>query len=371
VSTIPGAVYGLRDGHFCVKDVVGILSFQDRPNYGAVLQAAALEHICRGFGFEVWQIDFRAKPSKYLRVRARYGRLLRDLKIYQKAQYASQDLIELETFLEEFRLKHLSRTKPIYVRSHFNRFARRLDSVIVGSDQVWRPKYAKDPLAYFLSYAPKGVRRIAYAASFGTSEWAPESNPAFTAQVAALLAKFDAISCREDSGVTICQEVFGVKAYHVLDPLLLVSDAYFDSIMDTRYQDNDNGVVCYKLDRSPQFFADAKEIGRRRNEGVRTVDAIPLPEWLGLLNDANVVITDSFHGLCLAIRFKKEFIYCPTPFRGEARIESLFRMFDVSLERVPNIKSSMYEATVHGSVEGILSEWRSRSSQFLLTALSS
>ena len=78
------------------------------------------------------------------------------------------------------------------------------DAFIVGSDQVWRRLYMPDIYREYLSFAEGwNVRRISYAASFGTEEW--EYSPLETTECRRLLQKFDAVSVREASGVSLCK----------------------------------------------------------------------------------------------------------------------------------------------------------------------
>ena len=65
----------------------------------------------------------------------------------------------------------------------------------------------------------KNVKRLSYAASFGTDKW--EFTPQQTDVCATLLQKFDLVTVREDSGVSLCNEYLGVMAIHVLDPTIL------------------------------------------------------------------------------------------------------------------------------------------------------
>src|SRR5690606_33131177 len=127
------------------------------------------------------------------------------------------------------------------------------DAVIVGSDQVWRPSMAQDPVAFFLGYVPEEVDRIAYAASFGTATWDFPVSGELTRNIRNELLQFKAISCREDSGVDICKSVFGVQASHVLDPLLLVEDAFLNNIISHSSVGKAARLVYYKLDASPAF----------------------------------------------------------------------------------------------------------------------
>lgn len=352
---------------------VGILNFQySTHNYGAVLQAAALEHICRQLGHEAAHLDFMAKPKTF---KGRVGQLLRKLGL-RKTPKASQ--VANDEAFERFRQSFINRTQRIKSPKEFRAVAQGFDAVIVGSDQVWRPAFAKDTIAFFLGYVPKGVDRIAYAASFGTATWEQAGDTVLTEKVRQELQQFKAISCREESGVEICKDVFGVGAVHVLDPLLLVDDSFFDKVVAESSVKPGAKVVYYKLDTTPEFQEDLKTVGAELGsdavniylKGSNVREYREVPDWLALIRNAVTVVTDSFHCICLALRFGKEVIYCPNDKRGQTRLESLFNKLDVDVEPMGlELKTPMFKLTRRSDISAILERERSHSMTFLMDAL--
>lgn len=353
---------------------IGILNFQySTHNYGAVLQAAALEHICRQLGHEAQHLDYMAKPKVSLK--GRVGQLLRKLGL-RKTPKSNQ--VANEEAFERFRQSFLNRTPRITSRKQFSAVAKEFDAAIVGSDQVWRPAFAKDTLAFFLGYVPKGVDRIAYAASFGTAEWEQAGDVILTEAVRQELQEFKAISCREESGVQICRDVFGVGAEHVLDPLLLVDDSFFEKVVTSSAIQTGAKLVYYKLDSSPEFQEDLKAVGNKvGSEGVNIYSSNNLireyrevVDWLVLICNAEVVLTDSFHCICLALRFGKEVIYCPNERRGQTRLDSLFNMLNVDAEPLSvELKTPMFKLVLRGDIGAILESERTHAIKFLRDAL--
>lgn len=353
---------------------VGILNFQySTHNYGAVLQAAALEYICKQLGHKALHLDYVAKPKTTLR--SLVGSVLRKFELIHL--FKEQKVANEEAF-ERFRQGFITRTSRIKSARHFTAAASNFDAVIVGSDQVWRPEFAKDTLAFFLGYVPIGVDRISYAASFGTAEWEQASDSVLTAVVRKELEEFKAISCREESGVQICREVFGVEAEHVLDPLLLVDDSFFEKVVASSTIQSGTKLVCYKLDSYPDFHDDFKKVGVSiGSDGVNIYSTSNLireyrevPDWLALIYNAEVVVTDSFHCICLALRFGKEVIYCPNVRRGETRLDSLFKMLDIEIERLDfEVKTPMFKLIQRGDISSILEGERANAIKYLRTAL--
>jgi len=353
---------------------VGILNFQySTHNYGAVLQAAALEHICRQLGHDPKHLDFMARPKVSLK--GRVGQLLRKTGL-RKAPIENH-IANKEAF-ESFRKSFITRTESINSASGFFKVAKTFDSVVVGSDQVWRPAFAKDTIAFFLGYVPKGINRVAYAASFGTAAWEQADDTVLTAKVQGELSKFKAISCREESGVDICKNVFGVDAVHVLDPLLMVDESFFEKIVSQSSIKPSVKLVYYKLDTSTDFQQDLKlistELGNNavniylKDSDVREYREVT--DWLALIHSSDVVVTDSFHCICLALRFGKDVIFCPNEKRGQTRLDSLFKKLDVVTEPLSlDLKTPMFKLSKRGNIGAILKRERTYSLKFLADAL--
>jgi hypothetical protein len=353
---------------------IGILNFQySTHNYGAVLQAAALEHIFRQLGHEAQHLDYMAKPKVSLK--GRIGQVLRKLGL-RKTPKANQ-VTNVEAF-ERFRQSFINRTQRIKSAKEFSAVAKGLDASIVGSDQVWRPAFAKDTIAFFLGYVPHGVDRIAYAASFGTATWEQSDNHVLTEAVRQELQQFKAVSCREESGVKICKDVFGVEAALVLDPLLLVDELFFEKVVAKSSVKPGANLVYYKLDSAPEFQKDLKAVGAEiGSEAVNIYSSSDemreyreVSDWLTLIFGAKVVVTDSFHCICLALRFKKDVIFCPNEKRGQTRLDSLFNKLDIEVDPLGiELKTPMFKLIRRGDIDSILENERSYSMRFLTDAL--
>jgi len=280
-----------------------------------------------------------------------------------------------EEAFERFRCNYLTRTRRLISRSDFFLIAAEFDAVVVGSDQVWRPEYTNDAIAYFLAYVPNGVGRVAYAASFGKATWDPESYPSLTDQARSELKKFKAISCREQSGVHICKDVFGVAAEQVLDPLLLVDQLFIDGIITRSSVVQGSKLIYYKLDSTVNFEEDleavSNEIGSDAvNIYLKGREFREVPDWVAFIRFSEVVLTDSYHCICLALRFGKKVIFCPNEKRGQTRLDSLFNLLNIELEPLElELKTPMYKLVAPDDIETIINKERLRSREFLIEAL--
>lgn len=216
--------------------------------------------------------------------------------------------------------------------SRYPELTNQFDAFVVGSDQVWRPKYAPNIDDAFLVFLKKdSARRVAYAASFGVDNW--EYTPQQTEKCAAFAKKFNDISVREESGVDLCKENFGVEAAWVLDPTLLLNkEDYFELCKDVPVKKG-NVLAVYMLDANDAVLSLCHKIAMERGLELNVVSAdarasLSVPEWLAMFRDASYVVTDSFHGTVFSIIFGKEFNCIYNETRGKARFESLLNLYN-------------------------------------------
>lgn len=325
---------------------IGLLNFHySDHNYGAVLQAAALADVVSRIGYSVEHIDFipnKMAQKKTLRqlliaVLAALGVKSWIKRMLGKKEYIKPTVTGGEVF-ETFRDVWVARSQQTYTASQqLNTVGTTYSAVVVGSDQVWRPNMFvnkhQDVDAYFLSFLPDSVTRVSYAASFGVDKWEDTSDSILSDRVRKAMTKFNAISVREQTGIAICRDHFGVTAQHVLDPTLLNGVEFFERVIAKAGVSKQNeNVVYYKLDVDTTFISAIKHIGdilqvptediyyQMSEAGYRY---IPVADWLAKIRDSKFVVTDSFHCVCLAILFNKEFICFANQDRGLARLQSL------------------------------------------------
>ncbi|WP_165470899.1 polysaccharide pyruvyl transferase family protein, partial [Klebsiella pneumoniae] len=151
---------------------------------------------------------------------------------------------------DKFIDKYIERTEELDYSSFKAYFEiNKYDAIFVGSDQVWRPKYAPHLNSYFLGFLDidSKTKKISYAASFGSDEW--EYSPEQEYECKNLAKRFDAISVRESLAVDMCNDHFDVAAQHVLDPtMLLTKEDYIELFKDKNLPDNNGKIFNYTLD---------------------------------------------------------------------------------------------------------------------------
>lgn len=331
---------------------IGILTLPLHTNYGGILQAYALQTVLKRMGHEVVIIDepIRQLKSSNKRIFKRVVKKIlgRTTTIFWE-KYSFENYPIVSQNINKFINQYLSR---IVVNSPLELKETDFDAIVVGSDQIWRPKYYSEICNAFLDFAKdwKHLRRIAYAPSFGTDRWVYTEEQ--TKQIAELLHMFDAISVREESGIDLCQRHLGVKAILVLDPTMLLSkEDYCNLINKSDTEAPSGGLLKYILDESDQltellsFISNEKQIdafsvkAKSFLEGSKAQDCIcpSIETWLRGFRDAKFVVTDSFHACVFSMIFNKPFCVVGNKSRGLARFNSLLKMFNQDFRMVDSL----------------------------------
>lgn len=372
---------------------IGIYTQPLRYNYGGLLQAWALQTVLRRLGHDVVtfnpdqykHIVWTRKPLVYAkRIALRLlGNPIEIRKEVRENREHDLKMQYLKPFIDSnIKTKTFRYTKELSSKDY--------DTLIVGSDQVWRPIYNRSFGTTignaFLDFATEWkVRRIAYAASFGTDEW--EFSEKQTQYCKQLAKKFDAISVREESGIDLCRNHLGVQAVHVLDPTLLLLRDDYEKLIATGQatQMPEGDMLCYILDETDEknLFINsiAEEKGLvpfrahsrvfSKTASLNEMIQPPVEQWLRNFKESKFVITDSFHACLFSIIFRKPFVVIGNKERGLARYKSLFKMLSLekhylySLQDFKNKDS--YEITEE--TENKLNVLRNSSFKFLTEAL--
>ena len=264
----------------------------------------------------------------------------------------------------------------------------------MGSDQCWRPLYNPFLNSMFLDFDLRtNIKRIAYAASFGTDEW--EMSKEQTEQCAQLASQFNLITVREDSGVKLCKEYLGVDAIHVLDPTLLLTKEDYIRLIEAEKEPKSQGTLFnYILDPDSVKSAFINRVAKERElksfqvlpkcqAETRTKDDVKnhikdcvfpgVTTWLRAFMDAEMTIVDSFHGMVFSIIFNKPFWVIGNANRGMSRFTSLLKVFHLEdrLLDANHLKDVGVNRPIDwSSVNAILEQKRNECKNLLLTELS-
>ena len=216
------------------------------------------------------------------------------------------------------------------------------DSFLVGSDQMWTP-LATSLVGYtfFLDFVDLDKKKIAFSTSFGQDKF--EANEEICNTASDFLKRFDAISVREHSGVDVCRDKFGIEAEQIIDPVFLCGEKTYDELIENvKIPLPKKYLLTYILDPTPEKEEATKRIAR--TEGLEIISVmsmrdydknaqnwhigkiVPKPtteEFLYYIKKCSYLVTDSHHGACMGIIYKRPYVAITNASRGITRFETV------------------------------------------------
>lgn len=338
---------------------IAILTQPLIQNYGGILQCYALQTILQNMGHEVVVLN-RTYNFSYKQIILQIGSLIKSVILKFILRKKNKRLINplLENYRElleynspdpkrvnSFKKQYIRLSKGLWTSKDLGHYCKqnRFDVIIVGSDQVWRESYSPCITDYFLGFLSNKdkTKKIAYAASFGTSE-----NPISYEGIKLCkkhINKFDAISTREISGVKLVKELFNKDASLVLDPTLLLSAEDYiklikedDSVSEMPHDTLTTYILDWSHKKKKCIDGIAAELKLLNRNDIYPDDSSSysfrmksIPQWLASFRNARYVITDSFHGCVFSIIFRKDFAVIINKERGSDRFTSLLRILEL------------------------------------------
>ena len=218
------------------------------------------------------------------------------------------------------------------------------DTFIVASDQLWNYwSTAENGGFFFLDFVEDSKKKIAYATSFGTNVyWAPRE---LKTENIFHMSRLDAISVREESGVDVCRDTFGVESVCNADPVFLVDASHWKELaaqskLDIQEEyifayiltpsiEKRNAIlaVAQKESLNIKLVLDAQDksdVGKNiMNMNESVLESLEIEDWLYLIQHAKYVLTDSFHGTCFSIIYRKKFVTFANIQRGIDRFNTV------------------------------------------------
>ena len=355
-----------------VKMKAGIITFHNALNYGAILQAYALQTTLENLGCSARILDY---SNFYVKTELRKPQLSdyhNPLK-YQKDSFIYKTNVVKKDKIQNFVDQYLHLSEPLDKKC-IGSYAETLDIVFTGSDQVWNDDITRNDDTYYLDFVPR-EKRYSYAASLGRSFVSQEN----VSRVYNLLRTFSGISVREKQAQESLMSQMGIESTTVLDPTLLLSRECYNGFIkknnETKY------VLLYMLLYSDSLIEKAKRISERLKCPVYCVNSSGKPvrgfvdysdsgieEWLSLFAGAEYVLTNSFHGTAFSVNFNKQFVVelPPAKIKANSRITDFLSM--VGLEDrviVGNEIDSFLKMVDFTSANTELNREKEKSIQFL------
>ena len=308
------------------------ITCHDVYNYGASLQAYALQHYLESIGHEVEIIDFKPWFQRgrynfwYVSKDAKYYSLCKKSRIihflYCLKRYKGYPTIGRKKPFDDFKRKYLKLTSQTYNDCEELKLAPPVaDMYIAGSDQIWNTdsNNGKEP-AYYLDFGDDKTKRASYAASFAVSELKKELYDF----VKSKLSRFDVVSVREKTGLSILESLGITSRTQVLDPVFLLEKKQWESLPLKRAYKEPYILVYDFLHDDPELTKNVKKIARDKQLNIVSIndfkklayadinvsDAGPI-EFLSLIKYADYVVANSFHATAFSIIFQRPFLTFP------------------------------------------------------------
>lgn len=368
---------------------IAIITLSLHTNYGGIMQAYALQEVLSRNGHQPIHLQQRHITKSlhpwWLMPLVCIKRIYRKYILHESELCIFEDpRLTIRRNTDKFIKRHLKIRYLTDSEWDCNALSD-CDAVLVGSDQIWRPCYSQPIQRAFVGFAVDlSIKRIAYAASFGSSvcEYTPQQISACQS----LIDAFDKVTVREQTAVDLCKSMWGVDAELVLDPTLLLNAEDYRLLYDNmNLPDSLGDLFVYVLDKDPilENLIDNFALERRmavfevnskvENENASISDRIhpSVEQWIKAFDDAKFIITDSFHACVFSIIYNKPFICVGNSSRGMARFDSLLSIFDLThcLQDCRKIKKFYNPQIDWERVNQILQEQRCKSLNILMSSI--
>lgn len=317
----------------------GIVTFHRADNYGAVLQCYALYTVLDAMGCDAMVIDYRNPviENRYRVVPKIRKNLVQWISLLAKTlpHYRQRKL--RHTRFEQFR-GMFKMSRP-YSKAELVNGGADCDLIISGSDQVFNPNITNGcDDVYFLNIGGDFVR-ASYAASIGNVDDKQIRSEEFGKKISA----FDYLSVREDDACNFLSSCYGLSVQKCLDPTLLLDEEHWREIVkDTVIDVPQKYILLYYVQYNSELIKIAQTLAKEKGLPVvcfkpdikldcQTVccdSAGPL-EFVKLIENADCVVTSSFHATAFSVIFKKD-IHILTHSQTGSRVVSLAQIFGVS-----------------------------------------
>lgn len=305
-----GNVTRLMESSVGRKYDVALLTMFNIMNYGSALVAYAVNQMIESLGYTVLMIDKDINGVDYNKTDNRSMQFAKKKYNISKYYKNNESTFELNKIVDTF---------------------------VVGSDTMWWDTEWAYDYAY-LDFVESSKRKIAFTTSFAHETPAMDYNAQIRRKY--LFNRFDYISTREESGVKILKEMFGVDSVSFYDPTLMVEKEIFDKLAEESGKTESDFVFAYMLDLTPEKEEAAKYVADKLNAKLKIIsnmrykgkskyideNNISIEDFVYYCKNAKFIITDSFHGICFSVIYERPFLAIVNAWRGFARYKRFEEM---------------------------------------------
>ena len=364
------------------KKIIKTITCHEVYNYGASLQEYALLAFLNNHGHEASVIHY--KPSylsghfKLWSVSFRFDKpFLKQLYLLAKLPSRLKALKKKKNF-DIFHQKHIRTDLKLFKSNEeLKENLPNADVFICGSDQIWNSFFqnGKDP-AFYLNFVPDDKIKISYAASFAIDEIVESVQPLVKENV----ARMQAVSVRETSGLRILQDLGIEKAIQVLDPVFLLEKSHWDKFI---FPIEEDYIFIYDFDSNPLIKAIALQLKKEKGWKIyslnQNIDYADVNYWLegperflSLVSQSKVNLTNSFHSLAFSLIFQQQFVVVNRTEKINTRMRDLLYLLNLEANLVTTKKDyDILNKIDFAKATPVLDQHIERSRQFLVNSLTS
>ena len=333
---------------------IGIITFHLANNIGAVLQTHALQYYVRNNIGNCEIINFY--PNNGI---PKYSGVALDIlrKLKKKIPYINSRYEYIRDYkFDKFRNDYLNISEKYYYGDQeFKTDNLPYDVIISGSDQILNMTLTGNSFSYYLhSYEGK---KVSYASSFGRNNISDLEIAAIRSE----LPKFSALSVREQSGADIIKKEIGIEPQLVMDPVFLLSKDEWCKRCNEELKLPEKYIFVYSMEVSPVLENAVSTIKEETGLPVIVVRGGGKPgliegnedgtcgpeEFLRYIRDAEIVITNSFHGTAFSLIFEKKFL-CVAHSTRNARLENIMHLINQDEKMICHTSEKYNKKVIYG-----------------------
>lgn len=297
---------------------IGILTFFNANNYGAVLQTYALTRYLNEIeDVNAVVLNYKSpiiEENKYSR---RYYNKYHNIAGYAFSLLNRRRFQKRNLIFDEFRKKYLCIDENKYTQDNIKQLNNLYDGFLVGSDQVWNSNLTGEDTTFYLDFVEDKRKKFSYAASIGEKS-------AVTEKSANLVNDFTLVSVREKQAAEWLHRFTNRRINVNIDPVFLLSAQRWRECAQSMPKDTRyilyfvNGKCSPESDRFVKNLASENGIPvyymANEDRAYRYVfykhlyEKSPI-DFINLIDNAEYIVTDSFHVICFSIILHKNFYY--------------------------------------------------------------
>lgn len=367
---------------------VGIMSMQRIINYGSWLQAYGLKSVLESMGHSVEFVDYMAEPSLVPEVpsgkqNALLEKAKKALKMLSPAyrDYRARQIRMNQSF-GEFHRRFSAEFLPALEVTQEPNLCPELDVLVVGSDEVFNCTQPGDAVGYSLQLFGKDHKArklISYAASFGSTTLEKLERYRVRDEIGTHLARFDALSVRDENSARIVTELCGTAPVQNIDPVLLYE---FPEVDELEVPHRDYIIVYAYAGRIREEEARAiRDFAARHGKKILSlgfyqpfcdeyVQATPM-EVLAYVKHADYVVTDTFHGTVFSIKYQKKFATIIRDSNNQ-KLGDLLRRFELesrSVNRLNKLEKVLLDDVPEEKIQKMQALYRQEAKGYLTSVL--